>query len=60
MILQHLLIFLIFVAAAAYVARLVYNSFRGKAGGCAKGCGGGCSTINFEKITQQAQTRARS
>lgn len=49
---QQLIIFLAFILAAWYVARLVYKSFSSKSGGCAKGCGA-CSTIDFKKISKQ-------
>ena len=55
---QQLIIFLIFIAAAAYVARLVYKSFSNK-GGCAKGCGSACSSIDFDKINAQIKAKAR-
>ena len=53
---QQIIIFLLFVAAAVYVARLVYNSFKSKSG-CAKGCGA-CSTIDFNKIDKQIKASA--
>ena len=54
---QQLIIFLVFVLAAFYVARLVYKSFSSQSGGCAKGCGA-CSTIDFDKIKKQLDTPA--
>jgi hypothetical protein len=56
---QQLIIFLVFILAAVYVARLVYKSFSSKSGGCAKGCGA-CSTIDFDKINQQLGSAPRS
>jgi hypothetical protein len=56
---QQIIIFLIFIAAAVYVARLVYKSFSSK-GGCAKGCGGACSSIDFDKINAQMKATAKS
>ncbi|MHA6248553.1 FeoB-associated Cys-rich membrane protein [Pontibacter sp. CAU 1760] len=47
---QELIILLIFLAAAFYMARMVYRSFAAKSG-CAKGCGS-CGTIDFKKIQQ--------
>jgi len=55
---QHLIIFLVFVAAAFYVGRLIYQQFTAKSG-CAKGCGGACSTINLEQIEQKIKSSAR-
>lgn len=49
---QQLIILVVFILAALYVARLVYKSFSSKSGGCAKGCGA-CSTIDFDKIKKQ-------
>ncbi len=49
--LQELIIFLIFMAAAIYMARMVYRSFSAKSG-CAKGCGS-CGAIDFKKIQQE-------
>jgi hypothetical protein len=49
---QQLIILLVFILAAFYMARLVYRSFSSKSGGCAKGCGA-CSTIDFDKIKKQ-------
>lgn len=59
MMIQQLIIFLIFIGAAFYVGRLFYFSFKGKAGGCAKGCGGACSTIDFDQIKRKAADTAR-
>jgi uncharacterized oligopeptide transporter (OPT) family protein len=53
---QQIIIFLLFIAAAVYVARLVYKSFSSKSG-CAKGCGA-CSTIDFNKIDKQIKASA--
>jgi hypothetical protein len=52
---QQLIILVVFMLAAFYVARLVYRSFGSKSGGCAKGCGA-CSTIDFNKIKKQLDT----
>lgn len=56
---QQLIIFLIFIAAAFYVGRLVYRNFSSKSGSCVKGCGGACSTINFEKIKKEMDASPR-
>jgi hypothetical protein len=56
---QQVIIFLVFMLAAFYVARLVYKSFSSKSGGCAKGCGT-CSTIDFDKIRKQLDSTPRS
>jgi hypothetical protein len=49
---QQLIIFLVFILAAFYVARLVYKNFSSKSGGCVKGCGA-CSTLDFDQIKKQ-------
>lgn len=46
---QQILIFLIFLAAAAYVVRLLYRTFISNSSGCPKGCGS-CSSIDMKKI----------
>jgi len=56
---QQLIIFLVFIAAAFYVGRLIYQQFSAKSGGCAKGCGGACSTINLEQIEKKIKASAR-
>ncbi|GAA4423855.1 hypothetical protein GCM10023188_03110 [Pontibacter saemangeumensis] len=48
---QELIILLVFLAAAFYMARMVYQSFAAKSG-CAKGCGS-CGAIDFKKIQQE-------
>lgn len=52
---QEILILVIFLAAAVYVGRMLYRSFSLKGGGCSKGCGGACSTIDFKKIQQDLE-----
>ncbi|WP_400192844.1 hypothetical protein [Hymenobacter sp. B81] len=63
MLLQHLLIVLLFAAAALYMGRRLWLSFFAKSdGACPKGCGGGCSTLNVDQLQQQieaAQQRGR-
>ncbi|PJJ52843.1 FeoB-associated Cys-rich membrane protein [Hymenobacter chitinivorans] len=63
--LQYLIIALLFLAATFYVGRIFWRAFFVKtASGCAKGCGGACSTIDvdrlqrtIEKATTQAAAR---
>lgn len=50
---QHIIILLIFLLAATYVARLLYRSFNSSSG-CAKGCGA-CSTIDLQKIEAEVK-----
>ncbi|RDV14421.1 FeoB-associated Cys-rich membrane protein [Pontibacter diazotrophicus] len=54
---QELIILLVFIAAAFYMGRLVYQSFVAKSG-CAKGCGSACSSIDFKKIQQDLDRKA--
>ncbi|WP_026462456.1 FeoB-associated Cys-rich membrane protein [Adhaeribacter aquaticus] len=57
---QQLIIFLIFIAAAFYVGRLVYRNFSTKSGGCVKGCGSACSSIDFTKIQKNINSASQS
>lgn len=50
---QQVLILLMFLAAVAYMLRMVYQVFAAKSG-CAKSCGA-CSTIDFKKIQQDLE-----
>lgn len=52
---QELIILIIFLAAAFYMARMVYRSFAAKSG-CAKGCGS-CGAIDFKKIQQELEKK---
>ncbi|TXK51331.1 FeoB-associated Cys-rich membrane protein [Pontibacter qinzhouensis] len=54
---QELIILVLFLVAAAYVARLLYRSFSTKGGSCAKGCGSACSTIDFKKIQKELEQK---
>jgi hypothetical protein len=55
---QHILIFLIFLAASAYMVWVLYRSFTpNKNAGCAKGCGS-CSAIDFSKIQKELDKKA--
>ena len=53
---QHILIFIIFLAAAAYMARMLYSTFSSKASGCPKGCGS-CSAVDIKKIESEIKRR---
>ncbi|MCJ8163814.1 FeoB-associated Cys-rich membrane protein [Pontibacter sp. E15-1] len=55
---QELIILLIFLVAALYMARMVYRSFSAKSG-CAKGCGS-CGAIDFKKIQQELDKKKAS
>jgi hypothetical protein len=59
MILQYLIIALLFVAATFYVGRIFWRAFFVKtAGGCAKGCGGACGTIDVDRLQRTIETAA--
>lgn len=45
---ENIVIGFVFVVASFFLIRLVYKQFFGKQNGCAKGCGGSCSTIEFK------------
>ena len=53
---QQIIVFLIFIVAVAYMARLLYRTFFSKAEGCAKGCGS-CGGLDFKKIEQEMAKR---
>jgi hypothetical protein len=54
---EQIFIFLIFFVAVAYLGNTVRKSFSAKSGSCAKGCGGGCSTIDFGKIEAEMKKK---
>ena len=47
---ETIIIIMVFLAAVGYLLNVVRNSFNTKNGGCAKGCGGACGSIDFKKI----------
>ncbi len=49
---QELIVWTLFVVAAAYLLRLLYNSFKPTSAGCAKGCAS-CSALDIKKIEKQ-------
>lgn len=51
--LQLVIVILLFAAAALYLGRLIYHSFRAKSA-CSTGCGK-CGAVDFEKIEKQLQ-----
>ena len=51
---QELLIFLIFLAAVAYLGRMFWRQATSNEKSCAKSCGG-CATINPEQIARQIE-----
>ena len=53
--LQQILVLLIFVAAIAYIGRLVYKSFQAKTG-CDSGCGK-CGAVDFAKIEAELREK---
>lgn len=49
---QHIIILILFIAASAYVLRMLFRAFSSNSSaGCAKGCGS-CGAIDFKKIEQ--------
>lgn len=53
---QQLLIGILFLAAVAYVIRLIVKSLQAKSG-CATNCGK-CGTIDVDKIEKQIRAKA--
>ncbi len=49
---QEIIVALVFLAALAYIGKIIYRSFKPKNGVCDKGCGS-CSAIDFKKLEQQ-------
>jgi len=47
---ETIIIVMLFVAAVGYLLNVVRKSFITKSGGCAKGCGSACGSIDFKKI----------
>jgi len=47
---ETIIIALLFLAAVGYLLNVVRKSFSTKSGGCAKGCGSACGSIDFKKI----------
>ena len=59
MIFQYLIIGLLFLAASFYVGRIFWRAFFVKrASGCAKGCGGACSTLDVDRLQRTIETAA--
>ncbi|QNH62345.1 FeoB-associated Cys-rich membrane protein [Hymenobacter sediminicola] len=57
--LQTSIIVLLFVGAAFYVGRLFWRAFFDKTqAGCAKGCGGACSTIDVDRLQRTIELAA--
>jgi hypothetical protein len=57
---QHIIIFVLFIVAAAYMLRLLYRTFfNNNTAGCAKGCGS-CGAIDFKKIEQDLEKQKQA
>jgi hypothetical protein len=52
---QPLLVALIFMAAVAYLARVLFRSFQSKTD-CASGCGK-CSAVDFKKLEAELREK---
>jgi hypothetical protein len=63
MLVQQLIILALFLGAAFYIGRRLWQSFFAKsAGACPKGCGGACSAIDvdaLQRTIEKAQRPAR-
>jgi bacterioferritin-associated ferredoxin len=53
--LQEILLGLVFLAALAYLCRMVYLQFQARSG-CASGCGK-CSAVDFKKIEAELKQK---
>jgi hypothetical protein len=59
MLLQYFIIGLLFAAATFYVGRRFWQSFFAKGeGGCPKGCGGACGTIDVDRLQRTIEKAA--
>ena len=56
---QQIIILLLFIAALAYIIRMLYRTFSSQADGCAKSCGA-CGGIDFKKIEQEMERRKKA
>lgn len=52
---QQLIVIAVFVAALAYIGRMIYRSFQAKSA-CDSGCGK-CSAVDFNKIEKQLKEK---
>ncbi len=55
-----IIIGLLFIAALSYLLREVWKQFSHKQTGCAKGCGGGCGAIDFQKIEAEIARKEKA
>jgi hypothetical protein len=56
---QYLLIFALFAAALFFIVRRFWTAFFGKSeSACPKGCGGGCSTIDVDRLQRTIEAQA--
>ncbi|WP_354581223.1 hypothetical protein [Hymenobacter sp. UYP22] len=56
---QYLIIALLFAGAAWYVGRIFWRALFSKDQvGCAKGCGGACSTIDVDRLQRTIELAA--
>lgn len=59
MLLQQLIILALFLGAAFFIGRRLWQSFFAKSdGGCPKGCGGACSALDVDAL-QRTIEKAR-
>jgi hypothetical protein len=50
---ENIVIGIVFFLSFIFLLRLVFKQFFGKQAGCAKGCGGACSTVNLPSELNQ-------
>jgi len=53
---QHIIVFILFLAAAAYMLHMLYRIFSSSKSGCPKGCGS-CSAVDIKKIEAEIKRR---
>ncbi|MBK5279342.1 MAG: FeoB-associated Cys-rich membrane protein [Bacteroidia bacterium] len=57
-VIQQIIVGTIFLAAVAFISRLLYNSFQAK-NACSSGCGK-CGAIDFKKIEEKMRQKSMS
>ena len=54
---ETIIILMLFLAAVGYLLNVVRKSFSTKSGGCAKGCGSACGSIDIKKIEAEIKRK---
>lgn len=57
---ETIVIGLLFIAAIGYLLWQVKKQFSRQEAGCAKGCGGACSSIDFQKMEAEISRKEKA